>query len=61
MATLRQPKPCVSSVQERLGAMDALVGTGPMSSDTLLDWIEEINRILVRQALDILLKIMLRL
>ena len=31
--------------------MDALVGTGPMSSDTLLDWIEEINRILVRQAL----------
>ena len=40
--------------------MDALVGTGPMSSDTLLDWIEEINRILVRQALFLLLTLLLR-
>ena len=48
------------SSQERLGAMDALVGTGPMSSDTLLDWIEEINRILVRQALFFLLTLLLR-
>ena len=48
------------SSQERLGAMDALVGTGPMSSDTLLDWIEEINRILVRQALFLLLTLLLR-
>lgn len=26
----------------------ALVGTGPMSSDTLLDWIEELKKLLER-------------
>ena len=33
--------------------MQALVGTGPMTSDTLLDWIDEINKLLERDVRNI--------
>ena len=33
--------------------IQALVGTGPMSSDTLLDWIDEINKLLERDVRNI--------